>query len=124
MCRQVIEEVAACGYDVFGAVHLSSTDGTEGCGESGVARAAVPDERDDNVLDMLDLLGREWFGRVCWDGVLEFGSVDNRGCKVRRVLWTVWLWVLVFRELSFNVAVYGYVDVTHDVVPVKSYDTE
>ncbi len=58
MCRKVIKEVATCGHGVFSAVCLS---GSEGCGESWVAHAVEPDEGANNVLDVLDLLGREWY---------------------------------------------------------------
>jgi hypothetical protein len=68
---------------VFGSFGLGGRDGIEGNEHGGVDGTGVVEERTDNLLDALDVGGREKGLIVRFRGILNTGAVNGPGPLVR-----------------------------------------
>ncbi len=99
---------------------MGGRDGIEGDEHGGVDGTGVVEERADNLLDALDVGGREKGLIVRCRGILNAGTVDGPGPLVRCVLAARWWRMLKCVECRGKVAGHGEVNGSISVVPVKS----
>jgi hypothetical protein len=105
--------------DVFGSFRLGGRDGIEGDEHGGVNSTGVVEERADNLLDVLDVGGREKGLIVRFRGILNAGAVDGPGPLVRCVLAARGWRMLEFVECRGNIVWHGEINGAIGVVPVE-----
>jgi hypothetical protein len=104
---------------VFGSFGLGGRDGIEGDKHGGVNGTGVVEEHADNLLDALNVGGREKGLIVRCRDILNAGAVDGPGPLVRCVLVAQGWRMLEFVECRGNVVWHGEINGAIGVVPVK-----